>query len=263
MDELLTRFAAHHDNAGIFLDFDGTLSEIVHRPADARPVEGARELLENLAHAYRLVALVSGRSAHQLLEWLGSDIEIWGVHGAERTVDGAVQIGERVRPFVDLMRVVHDEAAAAVERLGLDGVVIEDKGVMVGLHFRAATDQARARRELDDVATMLAAKYELRRGGGRLAYELRPPIELSKKAVVLERAAEERLGAAAFVGDDLVDLPAWDALDELAETGVVTLRVGVDSTEVPAEVIERADVVVPGPTGVLAFLREMIDLAGR
>jgi trehalose-6-phosphatase len=37
MHELVREFAAAPETAGIFLDFDGTLSEVVPVPADARP----------------------------------------------------------------------------------------------------------------------------------------------------------------------------------------------------------------------------------
>jgi hypothetical protein len=39
--------------------------------------------------------------------------------------------------------------------------------------------------------------------------------------------------------------------------GMATLRVGVDSDEAPPELTERADLVVDGPQGVLAFLDEL------
>ncbi|HEV2757605.1 MAG TPA: trehalose-phosphatase [Actinomycetota bacterium] len=254
--DLLRPFLDHPERSGIFLDFDGTLSEIVHVPSDARPVEGARDLLAGLARRYAVVAIVSGRSAHELLEWLGPEVEIWGVHGAQRTAAGKVELSPAAAPFEELMRTVHDEAAARVEALGLDGVIVEDKGVMVGLHFRNAVDGERARRELDDLATELVQRHGLTRAGGRLAYELRPPVELSKAAVVAERA--RGLEAVAFAGDDRVDLPGFDALDVLAKEGVATLRLAVNSNEAPPELIERADVVVDGPLGALDFLRQLV-----
>jgi len=257
-DPVIERFKEARESAGLFLDFDGTLSEIVHIPSDARPVEGARPLLDALASSYALVAVVSGRSAHQLLEWLGPDIEIWGVHGAERTVGGAVFLSERAAPFAELMDKVRDEAARELEHLDLEGVILEDKGVMLGLHFRAATDGDRARRELDVLAQRLADAHGLVRAGGRLAYELRPPTEFSKAAVVLDRARESRLTAAAFVGDDRVDLPGFDALDVLRDEGVFTLRVAVDSSEAPPELLERADLVVPGPSGAVELLTQLV-----
>src|SRR5688572_27138209 len=94
-DDVLTAFRASPQSAGIFTDFDGTLSRIVEIPSEARPIEGARDLLRRLAERYALVSIVSGRSAKELLAWLGSDIEIWGVHGAETVVDGEVVLSPR------------------------------------------------------------------------------------------------------------------------------------------------------------------------
>ena len=48
---------------GIFLDFDGTLSEIVSVPSEGRPVAGAIELLQQLGEKFAVTAVVSGRSA--------------------------------------------------------------------------------------------------------------------------------------------------------------------------------------------------------
>ncbi|MDP9233438.1 MAG: trehalose-phosphatase, partial [Actinomycetota bacterium] len=235
--DLLSPFVSAPQNAGVFLDFDGTLSEIAHLPSDARPVAGTRHLLEDMARRFALVAVVSGRSAHQLLEWLGPGVEIWGVHGAERSLDGAVVLSARAEPYAELMQRVKNDAEAAISETDLPGVVIEDKGVMIGLHFRAAADVEAARVALDRLAGELASRHGLLRAGGRLAFELRPPLEFTKAAVVLERSRELGLQAAAFVGDDRVDLPAFDALDILAEEGVATLRVAVDSNEAPPELL--------------------------
>lgn len=258
MDVAIQSFRERPRSAGLFLDFDGTLSDIVHIPSEARPAEGARELLDGLAARYAIVAIVSGRSAEQLVEWLGPDVEIWGTHGAQRTVDGRVELSDPAAAYSELMDRVRHEAEAALADLDLSGVIIEDKTVMIGLHFRAAEDVDRARVALDELAESLAARHGLKRAGGRLAYELRPPIEFSKAAVVLDRARQANLEAVAFVGDDRVDLPGFDALDALAEDGATTLRVAVDSDEAPAELLERADIVVQGPRGAIEFLRSFL-----
>lgn len=256
---LLEEFTARRETAGIFLDFDGTLSHIVHRPGDARPIEGAREVLADLARSYGLVAVVSGRSAHDLLGWLGPAIEIWGVHGAERTVDGTVVLSERARPFEELMERVKEEAAALMAATGIEGILLEDKGVMLGLHFRAAEDVRRAEHDLDAIAEDLAAKHGLRRAGGRLAFELRLPEEFSKAAVVLDRSRELGLSAGAFLGDDRIDLPGYDALDVLASEGdFLALKVAVDSDEAPPELLQRADLIVDGPQAAVDLLRGLV-----
>ncbi|MFN2389510.1 MAG: trehalose-phosphatase [Actinomycetota bacterium] len=259
MTDQLGPFLLAPAEAGLFLDFDGTLSEIVRLPHEARPLDGVVEVLDRLGRRFGAVVIVSGRGAGQLVEWLGPSVEIWGVHGAERAVEGSVVLSDTAVPHAELMRRVYREAAAEVERLGLDGVILEDKGVMIGLHFRAATDQSAARRALDRLVADLSERHGLDRAGGRLAYELRAPADFSKAAVVLDRARALGLRAVAFMGDDRVDLPGFDALDELAEEGVATLRVAVDSDEAPPVLLKRADVVVSGPSGALRFLESLLD----
>lgn len=254
-DDLLRPFLARPESAGIFLDFDGTLSEIVAVPSDARPVEGAAGLLSDLARSYAVVAIVSGRSATELVEWLGPEVEIWGVHGAQRATGGRVELSPRAQPFEALMQRVHLEAAERVRELGLDGAVVEDKAVMVTLHYRAAADPERARTATEAVARELAERHGLTCVPGRASYELRPAIDFTKAAVVAERA--DGLEAVAFAGDDTVDIPGFDALDELAGRGVQTLRIAVASAEAPPELLERADVVVDGPAGAVELLRKL------
>jgi trehalose 6-phosphate phosphatase len=257
-EDLLQPFHRSPESAGVFLDFDGTLSEIVHHPQDARPVEGARDLLSALGRRLKVVAIVSGRAAADLVGWLGPDVEIWGTHGAERAVNGSIEIAEHLRPHIELMARVKDEADAAMRSLGDSGIYLEDKTVMLGLHFRAAADVEAARRSLHSIAMELAERHGLTIAGGRLAYELRPPVDLSKAAVVLERSRAESLSAVAFAGDDRVDLPGFDALDALGEEGVSTLRVAVSSDEAPPALLERADVVVEGPIGAVEFLQRLL-----
>jgi hypothetical protein len=90
-------------------------------------------MLAQLAARYKLVAVVSGRSARQLMEWLGPDIEIWGTHGAERAVGGRIELSDAVAPYEGLMRRVLDDARRRMAELALEGTVLEDKTVMVGL----------------------------------------------------------------------------------------------------------------------------------
>ncbi len=254
-EDLLRPFLDDPSRAGVFLDFDGTLSEIVPIPSHARPVEGAADLLAALARKYAVVAVVSGRAAPELADWLGPEVEIWGVHGAQRALRGNVELSPRAAPFGPLMQRVHADAARSVASLDLTGAIVEDKGVMVTLHYRAAEDPARARAALEALASDLVARYDLTSVAGRASFELRPPIDFTKAAVVRERG--KGLDAVAFFGDDVVDLPGFEALDELEAAGAAALRVAVRSEEAPAELIERADVVVEGPVGAVELLREL------
>lgn len=254
VSDLLRPFVERPGRAGIFLDFDGTLSEIVPIPSDARPVEGAAELLANLAQSYAVVAIVSGRSANELVEWLGPDVEIWGVHGAQRAAGGRVELSERAQPYEALMGRVSREAIERLAELGLDGAIVEDKTAMVTLHYRGVPE---GEHELvRELARDLAERHALSVHPGRASYELRPPVDFTKAAVVAERAGG--LEAVAFAGDDTVDLPGFDALDELQRQGVATLRIAVRSDEAPPELLTRADVVVDGPPGAVELLRRLV-----
>ena len=258
-EELLAPFLREPGRAGIFMDFDGTLSEIVTIPSDARPAEGAREVLERLAGSFSVVAIVSGRSAADLLEWIGPGIEIWGVHGAETVFDGKVVLSPSAKPHRALMERVLSEARRRVAELGIDGVLVEDKTTVVNLHYRAAEDHEYAGELLDGIAAELARDHGLFRATGRLTFELRAPEPFSKADVVLARAREAQLDAVLFAGDDTVDIPAFEALDILAAEGVATVKVAVASSEAPAGLLARADMVVPGPQGAVALLESLVS----
>lgn len=257
MEETFAPFLSDPRHAGIFCDFDGTLSEIVPLPDDARPVPGAGDLLSRLASRFRVVAVVSGRSASQLYEWLDHDLEIWGLHGAETVVQGEVRLSSSAARYRSLMTTVLEEAAQRVAGLPLAGLHVEDKRIMVTLHYRTADDVDEAERRLRDVASELATEHDLTIATGKMAFELRPPERFSKEDVIAARAEKEELKAVLFAGDDLVDLPAFDALDRLKASGVHTVRVAVDSAESPDLLIERADIVVNGPRGVLEILEHL------
>lgn len=103
-----------------------------------------------------------------------------------------------------------------------------------------------------------AARTGLDGRAAKRSFELHPPIARDKGTVLVELA--DRLDPIAYVGDDLGDLPAFDALDRLARHGVSTLRVAVKSPETPTELLTRADLVVDGPAGVEALLEELLAL---
>jgi trehalose 6-phosphate phosphatase len=126
----------------------------------------------------------------------------------------------------------------------------------VTLHVRidpASADWARAWAAATAEATGLVVHE------GRMSFELRPPLDLHKGSVVRDLVDGRR--AACFLGDDLGDLPAFDALDRFAagDAGAYALRIGVRSDEAPVGLLERADLVVDGPPGALAILRALLD----
>ena len=84
-----------------------------------------------------------------------------------------------------------------------------------------------------------------------MVVELSPPGPT--KADALERlVAGSGIRRLVVAGDDVADVGALRRARELLGTGA--LRIGVRSPEAPAELEEVADVMVPGPEGILEFL---------
>jgi trehalose 6-phosphate phosphatase len=255
LSRLVAPFLENPDRAGIVCDFDGTLAEIVPDPQSAEALPGVADALRALARRYARVAVVSGRPAAFLVEQLdlrqgAGGLIVAGLYGLERVVDGEVEDHPDAAPW----REVVDEVAARAEHDAPEGVGVEHKGLSVTLHFRQAPEHAEW---AESWGRDQAERSGLALHPGRQSFELRPPLEVDKGTAVAELL--EGMEAACFLGDDVGDLPAFDALDRLASTGVTTLRVGVASSEAPEDLVERADAVVEGPSGALEVLRRLLD----
>ena len=74
-------------------------------------------------------------------------------------------------------------------------------------------------------------------------------------AVVVDRSAEcaENPGYLLTVAD----LEAFEALDAARDRGIATVKIAVRSAESPVVLLDRADLVVDGPAGVVELLRQL------
>ena len=106
----------------------------------------------------------------------------------------------------------------------------------------------------------LADRYGLVLGPGKNVWEIRAP-GMDKGAAL--RAIVDETGARhlIFAGDDLGDLPAFQAVRELVTSGVAGLLVCSASTEEDA-LTELSDVIVDGPSGLAAWLNELAERLG-
>lgn len=247
--ELMGSLRAEPGSTALLLDFDGTLAPIVDDPAAAAPLPETPAVLEALAAVYGLVAVVSGRPVAYLQHHLPDSVTLVGLYGLERVRGGAVEPvpgAERWRPVID------DVAAAAVAELP-EEVGVEHKGLSLTLHVRQHPELAQS------VARWAASASE--RSGlhvrrARMSAELHPPIGADKGTVV--DGLVEGCTAACFIGDDVGDLPAFDALDRLAARGGTAVRIVVQSPETDPVLLARADALVAGPDAVLALLRALV-----
>ncbi|MDQ1403145.1 MAG: trehalose 6-phosphate phosphatase [Actinomycetota bacterium] len=255
LDELLRPWRADPARSAILTDFDGTLAPIVSDPLAARPLAGAVDVLRQLAARYAVVAVISGRPVTFLLDRFGDtgSVILSGLYGLEWIGPGGHR---REHPGAAPWRPIVAGAADEAEANAPPGVFVERKGLSVTIHVRTAPERDEWAREW---VTTKASETGLAVHPARRSYELRPPVAADKASAVTELVGA--LDAACFMGDDLGDLPAFDALDRLAAArGLITARIGVESSEAPSELLARADALVAGPEGALAVLHSLLDV---
>lgn len=253
--------------AVLALDFDGVLAPIVADPTQSRPHPEVIPTLGRLAPHLAGVAVVTGRPAGTAVDYAGltgapglDRLVVLGHYGAERwdARSGRVEAGP-VPPGVAavrnaLPRLLSDLALA-------DQAHIEDKGRSLAVHTRRAAEPEAALEAVRGPLAALAAQNGLVVEPGRLVVELRPP-GVDKGDALRQLVSECDAAMVAYAGDDLGDLPAFAAVDELRGDGVLGLKVCSGSAEV-TELAERADLIVDGPDGVVHLLRQITDELGR
>ncbi len=235
----------------IAMDFDGTLSPIVPDPQDARAHPGAAPALAALANAVGTLAVITGRPAAEAVALGGFDavpgLVVLGHYGGERWQDGELTVPDP-SPAIQAARSALPGLLAAAPA----GTWLEDKSYALAVHTRRTADPQAALRGLRGPLGDLAADLGLTIEPGRLVIELRPSG--ADKGTALTGLARGRAaGSVLFCGDDLGDLPAFAAVRELRAQGVPGCAVASASEESP-QVTAAADLVVPGPDGIVALL---------
>ena len=147
--------------------------------------------------------------------------------------------------------VIADVASTSASR-GPEGMRVEPKGVSLTLHYREHPELAS---EVRAWAESQAGRSGLVVRSARMSVELHPPIEADKGTAIRELA--DGLSPVLYAGDDVGDLPAFAALDELAGAGTTTIKIAVRN-EVPAdELVAAADVTADSPAEVVALLASL------
>lgn len=235
------------DTIALFLDVDGTLLEIEHEPDAVLVPEALCGVLESLHNATGgALALVSGRPLEQidrLFEPLR--LSAGGLHGLERR--NLVTGGTRSEPKPPLFDHARERLAAfAAER---EGVLLEDKGLTLAVHYRGAPDQrdaaGQAVRSLADESEGALIVLE-----GKMVFELKPPG--ADKGHAIEAFMEEapfRDRRPVFVGDDVTDEAGFHVVNH---AGGLSIRVG------PAERPSAAAYALDDVRAVHAWLAALV-----
>jgi trehalose 6-phosphate phosphatase len=226
----------------LFLDFDGTLVDIVDHP-DAVAVEpdlpeALRAVSQRLGGA---LAIVSGRPVAFLDRHLGEGaFDAAGLHGLERRLRGAF-VGCRPEDHPRLRGGIVD---LKVRFLADPRVVIEDKGCSVAVHWRMAPDRTdEAREAAETLADHLGPDYRIQKG--KAVAEILPAA--AGKGRVIASFLDEspyRGRRPIFVGDDLTDEHGFETVNA---RGGISVRIGMGPT--------LASVRLPSPAALRECLR--------
>lgn len=228
------------ENPLFFLDYDGTLAPIVDDPSAAVPHPEIPPLLELLDDAFPLW-IVTGRDLSQLVPLLSMPLCAIGLHGAQSGVIGG-EVNHRMS----------DEAAEAISTLrsrlpSIKGAQVEEKSQAFAVHYREAENLRDARERLETWADAMPEMLDVI--WGKKVVELRPK-GLTKGTAVKEVVAEHPEHTPVYLGDDVTDEDAFEALSGI-DRPAITVKVGDGET--------LASYRLDGPSEVAAYLKKYVE----
>lgn len=200
------------DRMAVFLDFDGTLVDIVQRPDLVLIPAGLGETL--MAVHDRLggaLAVITGRAIADLDQLLTPvRLPAAGVHGLEYRDNSGIMYADSPTTIPEHVRNRLLALAASAP-----GLILEDKGVSLAMHYRQAPDkEAIIRDELAAIGAELGTDFVLQ--DGKMVIELRPG-NATKGTAVRKFMSEPPFAGRRpiFIGDDITDEDAFRVVNEM------------------------------------------------
>lgn len=198
----------------LFLDFDGTLARIVGHPKDAVIRPDAKEWLKKVLKKNNIkVAIVTGRSLSDIRRRVG-------LHGSYYVANHGMEVFYKNRfllkkghQFKKPLKIFGDEIITSLAHI--HGIVIEEKGLSVAVHFRRVERKYRGfiKSIVHEIAAPIVKKHNLQITKGKMLLELRPVSVWNKgKAVewLWKKIAPESFPI--YIGDDMTDEDAFLAI---------------------------------------------------
>lgn len=221
----------------LFLDFDGTLVEIVERPDEVQVEPAVLRLLAGLHRQLGgALALLSGRQIAALDRFLAPlAIDAAGLHGLELRRQGVLDAPGPDRGFRQVAAALSEHAATRYP-----GLLIEDKGASVALHWRQHPELENAALRLAEAALDQAGPSH-RLQHGHCVVEILPARGDKGGAVRWFMDSAPYRGRRPVVcGDDLTDEAAFAAANA---AGGVSIKVGKGETAASHRVESQGDLV--------------------
>jgi len=210
----------------LFLDYDGTLTPIASTPEKAFLSPSTRRILEALGQSPQCkVTVVSGRALKDLRKMINlKRLAYVGNHGFEASGPGIFFESDC---FPQARKIFQRVINKTNERLrGVPGVLIEDKGVTLSIHYRLVDEKKQpwVKKAVWHIAEPFVVSKEIKAFKGKKVYELRPPVDWDKGKIVSWFIKEYKRDPAwkdalvIYIGDDRTDEDAFEALASKAVT---------------------------------------------
>ena len=231
----------------LLLDFDGTLSEIAERPADAVLRYGNAELLETLGRSPRFtVGVISGRALNDVSERVGIPGLIYGGnHGLEIRSPGLEYVHPAASAAIPAIADAADRLAAHLS--DFPGAMVENKELTLTAHYRLTPPEFHddiAMIFLDTVSSLLSGGA-CRVTAGKMAIELRPAVNWHKgDALDLIRFQLTSGAYPLYIGDDETDEDAFEAALAAGGAGVCVAAAPLPQTHSICRINSPVDVSV-------------------
>jgi trehalose 6-phosphate phosphatase len=214
----LERVLANSAEWALFIDIDGTLLDMAPAPDAVVVPPGVVQMLSRLTRVFGgAVALITGRRVSDADRFFAPlRLVTSGVHGTEARIESGGETAMLAPPVPEgLLQAVRD-----VARLS-PGILIEEKGAGVAVHYRHAPEMRSAvELELERIARRWD-EFALR--SGRRVLDLIPKAHSKGTGLgVLMRLPVFRGRRPVMIGDDLGDEPA---MGEAQRLGGIGLRV--------------------------------------
>jgi len=232
----LNTLKAHCLEAGITTDFDGTISTITLKQADARIDKEAKHLLESLSRKYRLVGVLSGRPVKQVSNLVGiKNIFYSGNHGAEFFKNGKYFINSQSLKQYPLIKEVYNKLKAHENKYDLDF-----KKYSLSVHFRNSLNPNKTRHQLlQSLNQLVSPGMTLKKG--RMVFDICAK-NINKGTVIKYIVEKHHLKYLLYIGDDQTDIDAFIRMKKLEQKrGIKTLKIAIVSPEAPKNLGKHAD----------------------
>ncbi len=243
--------AIKRKRAVIFLDYDGTLTPIVDQPGQAVLLPATRSILKKLAkNPNCTLAIISGRSLADVKRRVRVQGIIYaGNHGFEVEYHGVQLVFSNNEEFIQRLKLL--ERYLREKTKGIKGVLIENKGISLSVHYRlAAKNKIPLVKEIfAEMVRPYVKGKQLSVSTGKMVLEIRPPVQWGKGDLVrwlLQDLAHKKQNEAVFYfGDDTTDEDAFKVLKGKGYTVLVgtkkifTAEYGLRNSDEVGKVLQK------------------------